>query len=548
MSQWIDNLRQAVFHHNPAGIVLYANHAAHEKLGFDAGQMRGIHVGDLVEAFTEEYYEYLIDKMRTHGHLRFEVVLSPKNSETIPAQLEAHRVETDAGEVFCCMVVPLAEDNHLIPLQERYEYLAQALSRRDDVMQAISEGAARYLEVNNVDASAPYLLGKVANAAGVCRAYVFFNRKIHPGQLAATQFLEWVGPESGLVETPQFTINYEGESLDRWPKVLGAGDILMARTRDLPDAEKEFFQSRHVKSAIFIPIFSERGWWGFMGFDDCLRERRWRSEKEALKIAAGLFGLAVDRQDAELRKQRHSAEITHHSRLSIMGEMASGMAHELNQPLTAISNFSEACLSLIDRDDQKPLLAETLSKTSHQAKRAAEIISRIRNFARKDETQTDHVQIESILRSALEYADLRITGQQTQIRVNFSAEPVMVNACVVQIEQVVLNLIINSLDALATDDAKENTLELSSEVVGDHVLVSVRDFGVGIAKDMVSVLYEPFESNKQEGLGMGLSISRTIVEAHQGKLWLDQSVEPGACFRFTLPISYESLGGNVGRK
>ena len=220
-----------------------------------------------------------------------------------------------------------------------------------------------------------------------------------------------------------------------------------------------------------------------------------------------------------------------------MGEMATGMAHELNQPLTAITNFCEASLSLLSQEDQKPLLAKTLRQTSHQAKRAAEIISRIRNFARKDQAQTEQADIAVILQNALEYAGLRLTGQQVHIELDLPDEAINVTVCVVQIEQVALNLILNALDALRSEGAVENRLQLSAERVRDHVLVTVRDFGPGVSHRMLPVLFDPFESNKPEGLGMGLSVSRSIMEAHQGRLWLDEGVVPGACFRFSLPAS-----------
>lgn len=533
---WLEQSPYGAFCHDSEGVLVFANQSIAQLLGYTLEEITKDHVSNLFQYFRQDYFQSSLAHVKDAKQVVMEAVLLKKNGESVVTRMHTHHVALDK-DYFCCTFRTHSDDGELYETQERYSSLARAVNRSDSIMQGISEGAARYLEVDDVENSALYLVTRVAQTAVVCRAYVFKNLQSDHTNLDAAQWLEYVAPGSGLAESKGLVVNYQALGLNNWVETLRNGEVVRVSIAKATEHEAAFLNQRGIKSCILLPVFVEREWWGFMGFDDCVSQRGWRNETNALSITAGLFGLAVEREQAEQAKEDHRNEIAHHSRLSMMGEMASGIAHELNQPLTAISNFNQAALAMLDKPDQKQLLAKTIGQAAHQAKRAAEILMRIRRFVRKTDTQTEIADINHIVQNALQYADAPLRRQQIEVVVSPSLLPATTHMCVVQIEQVVLNLVINALDAMEEGEAEINRLEIKIEIIDDYVLTSIRDFGQGISPSMESVLFEPFESSKRDGLGMGLSICKTIVEAHQGRLWLDKSVTSGACFKFSLPFA-----------
>lgn len=243
----------------------------------------------------------------------------------------------------------------------------------------------------------------------------------------------------------------------------------------------------------------------------------------------------TERQQAEARMQELQAELVHVSRLTAMGEMASALAHEINQPLSAIANYLKGSARLLARPDDVPAerLREALEKASDQALRAGDIIRRLRDFAARGETER---RVESLRRIVEEASALALVGAKEHgISVRFRYDPAvdLVLADRVQVQQVVLNLIRNGLDAM--EESPKKSLVISVEPDGpERARVSVADSGPGVTPEMESQLFTPFVTTKRNGMGVGLSISRTIIEAHGGRIWVDPTPGGGATFRFTL--------------
>jgi two-component system sensor kinase FixL len=247
----------------------------------------------------------------------------------------------------------------------------------------------------------------------------------------------------------------------------------------------------------------------------------------------------TERQQTEHRMQELQTELVHVSRLTALGEMASALAHEINQPLSAIANYLKGSVLLLDRA-AVPLdkVRDAVERASEEALRAGEIIRRLRNFVSRGETERAPESLSKLIEeaSALALVGAKQHGVHVAMTFDQSADRVVVDK--VQIQQVVLNLIRNAVDSMAGSDRRELKVSTRRDREG-RALVAVSDTGPGIGAEALERLFQPFFTTKQEGLGVGLSISRTIIEAHAGHLRARNLDGGGAQFEFTLPLADE---------
>ena len=243
----------------------------------------------------------------------------------------------------------------------------------------------------------------------------------------------------------------------------------------------------------------------------------------------------------EEQLQRHQAELAHVARLSTMGEMAAGLAHELNQPLQAVVNYARGSVRrLLRRNEKDEELLSALRQISEEANRAAEIIRRVRGFVHKRNPQAVKVSVNGLIEEVVLLSKAEIQQRHAAVVFDLASDLPAVVGDLIQIEQVMLNLVRNGLEAM--DEVPELTgdrrLWIKTERHGDgHVQVSVQDRGKGIAKNDLEKIFEPFFTTKPEGMGMGLAISRSIIQAHGGQLWAAANQDLGCTFHFTLPTA-----------
>jgi len=254
------------------------------------------------------------------------------------------------------------------------------------------------------------------------------------------------------------------------------------------------------------------------------------------RFFTGFIRDLTERQKTEARLQELQSELVHISRLTAMGEMASTLAHELNQPLSAISNYLKGSRNLLEgrSDENATTIRSALDKAADQAVRAGQIIRRLRDFVSRGETER---RAESVGKLVEEASALALVGVKDRgIRVQFQFDPSvdLVLADRVQIQQVLLNLIRNAMDAMETSEVRDLTIAIAP-TDKNFVRISVADTGSGVAPEVAKQLFQPFVTTKRHGMGVGLSISRTIVEAHGGQIWVEQNPLGGTIFRFTLP-------------
>jgi len=257
----------------------------------------------------------------------------------------------------------------------------------------------------------------------------------------------------------------------------------------------------------------------------------------------GIYVLTHDVTDilvAQDRIRQLQEELAHAGRLNTMGEMASGLAHEVNQPLAAIMSYADGALRRLNElPGRHEGLAEAIRRIVEQAQRAADVISRLRAFVARTSVQRARVDILELINEALRLLEVAVNSSETQVQVETVDGLSRPLADRIQIVQVLVSLIVNALEAMSAVPSDQRRLCLRVMPTKDGVQVNVSDAGCGIPSEVADYLFQPFHTTKPHGMGMGLAISRSIIESHGGRIWASAIPGQGATFHFTLPASAE---------
>ncbi len=254
----------------------------------------------------------------------------------------------------------------------------------------------------------------------------------------------------------------------------------------------------------------------------------------------GWMGSVLDiterKRARELARQQEE-KLAATARLVTVGEMASTIAHELNQPLSAIASYTTGCLNLLEGGEiARGELEDALRKTAHQTQRAGRIIRRVHDFVRKSEPTRTSVRVNAVVEEALGFADAEARKRRVRIHQRLAAGDPEIQADPLLLQQVVLNLLRNAMDAMAATPAERREIRVATEAGDANVTVSISDRGCGIGEEVRDQLFEPFFTTKSEGMGMGLNICRSILELHRGRVWAEPNPGGGAVFSFSLPV------------
>ncbi|TDU26493.1 two-component system sensor kinase FixL [Panacagrimonas perspica] len=265
-----------------------------------------------------------------------------------------------------------------------------------------------------------------------------------------------------------------------------------------------------------------------------------RDSSGTILAALALTRDITDRRNAEERAQRHLSDLARVARITSMGEMASGLAHELNQPLAAIVNYASAALRVMRTSPEKMASAiDSLEAITEEGQRAGQIIRNVRDLVSRTEPTKAPVDVNEIVRMMVLLAKPEAARHGVAIRMQLGAGTGVVHASKIELEQVVFNLLRNAVEAMGYPESIGQPAVIISTrrtPVGS-VEVEVEDCGPGIADDDIDQVFDPFFTTKVDGMGMGLSISRSIIEAHDGRLYVRPNADKGVTFGFTLPQS-----------
>jgi two-component system sensor kinase FixL len=253
------------------------------------------------------------------------------------------------------------------------------------------------------------------------------------------------------------------------------------------------------------------------------------------QVFTGFIRDLTERQENVRRMQEVHSELVHMSRLSEMGQMASALAHELNQPLTAMGTYLSAARQLLVSGNREK--AETmLTRASEQSQRAADIIRRQREFAKKGELERRREFLPKIIEEATALALVGAKGQGVKVKLRVDPSCPAVEIDKIQVQQVLVNLIRNAVEAMSQTSRRE--LVLAARTTGDgQVEIAISDTGPGLPEEIRARLFQPFLTTKEGGLGLGLSICRSIIDAHGGALEAEDNPDGGTTFRLTLPAA-----------
>ena len=326
-------------------------------------------------------------------------------------------------------------------------------------------------------------------------------------------------------------------------KLLGLSSQELIGKNDydfFPKSQAEFFTHKDrevLETGVEVNIPEEV-------IDTATLGKRWlRTRKVPILDDKGqpiyLLGISEDiteAKQAEEEMQLQQRELTHVMRLSTMGEMASGLAHELNQPLAALTSYCGTAATLVNSlPSPEPQLSEILERAEEQAHRASQIILHLRNFLSKGDDHKELLDLDKVIVEMIDFIKPELKNGHVKIEHNPSDCKVMANK--VQIEQVLVNLVLNSLESIkGSGNTTGNIIVRTRQLPNETIETTVTDNGPGINADMAERMFNPFQTNRSSGMGMGLAISRSIIEAHGGKLWADVQRTNGAQLGFNLPV------------
>lgn len=262
------------------------------------------------------------------------------------------------------------------------------------------------------------------------------------------------------------------------------------------------------------------------------------------RIIAARAGAEIERlqaeralRDSEARARQHLTELAHVSRLGSMGELASALAHEVNQPLTAIMTYCRTCLRMLEQGRlSESDLHKAMSNSLASAEHAREVVSKLRTFIRRGEMKPHPVPAAHLVRECRILLETEARHHHVRLSLVAPEDLPTVRVDSVLVQQVIFNLVRNGIEAINDSDNSRRELSVNVSAEGDKVVVCVSDTGMGVDEELRERLFDPFVSTRKQGLGIGLSLCRSVIDRHQGKVWIEDSEGPGATFCFSLPV------------
>ena len=393
--------------------------------------------------------------------------------------------------------------------------------------------------VDEIDKEIKEWLRKIVLALEVDRG-TFWERAASDGGFVGTYW--WARP--GVPGLPRKMLSVK---ISPWAtgEVLAGKTVVYSNPEELPKEEvklRQFLKTHGPKAQVMLPLQIGGIVLGALTFGKFRAPRYWSpSEMQRLRIVGQIIASALERKRAVLQSRKLQGELAVASRRSTMGELTASIAHELNQPLTAVLSSLGGLARLLSQGNLKPSLTSAAVRNAiEDTKRAGEIVRRLRSMFRGDETHKVAINISPLAKEIVNLVGSEAASREIILRIDDSPTVPRVIGDRLQIQQCLLNLLMNALDATAQTESgpREVTIRIAPEKIG-WIGVSVCDTGPGVDPSVANRMFESFVTTKTKGMGLGLLVTRSIVEGHGGRIWFTPNSGGGSTFTFTLPIAQE---------
>jgi len=521
----VETAPDAVISIDQRGAILFANPATVRIFGYDPTELIGKPLTLLMPEFLRKLHEkgfsrYLATGQRHINWQGTELTALRKSGQEFPVEISFGELSRDGHKVFTGFIRDISERKQAEELRAAH---ARQIAVRADVSVAFGKkgslktilGECSEAIVRHLDAA----LARIWTLSG--------DGKMLELQASAGMYTHLDGPHS-RIPMGQFKIGMIAQER----RAHLTNDVL----NDPRISNRAWAQKEGMASFAGYPLSVGDRTVGVLAMFS--RKPVTPETTETLASGADLIAQGIESKRAQEALQMTQAELARVSRLTTMGELAASIAHEVNQPLTAVTNNSNACLRLLAADKLTPeILGRALEEIVADGTRASAVVARIRGFIKKEPVEKNRLDMNDVIQEVLALADRELYENRVRLERQLTKALPLVLADRVQMQQVLLNLIMNGIEAMipVTDQPRALWVESRVDESGD-ILVAVRDsgHGLGSAADRV---FTPFFTTKANGMGMGLSISRSLIENHGGRLWAMPNSPFGAVFSFTLPVS-----------
>jgi len=521
----VETAPDAVISIDESGVILFANPASARIFGYDPTGLIGKPLTILMPEFLRKLHEkgfsrYLATGQRHINWQGTELTALRKNGQEFPVEISFGELSRDGHKVFTGFIRDISERKQAEELRAAH---ARQIAVRADVSMAFGK-----------EESLKTILGECSEAivrhldAAFARIWTLSDDgRMLELQASAGMYTHLDGPHSEI-PMGQFKIGMIAQ--ERKPHLTN--DVL----NDPRISNRAWAEKEGMASFAGYPLSVGDRTIGVMAMFS--RKQLTPDTTETLASGADLIAQGIERKRAQEALQITQAELARVSRLTTMGELAASIAHEVNQPLTAVTNNSNACLRLLAAGNLKPeVLQRALEEIVADGTRASSVVARIRGFIKKAPAEKNPLDINEVIQEVLVVAGRELLENRVLVDCQLSKALPLVLADRVQLQQVLLNLIMNGVEAMIaiTDQPHSLWVESGLDESGE-ILVAVRDSGAGLGSE-VDRVFTPFFTTKANGMGMGLSISQSLIENHGGRLWAKPNFPMGAVFSFTLPIN-----------
>ena len=513
---FVEHAADAFLLHDERGTVVDANRQACESLGYSRDELIGMDPSQ----FSVDLDSRLRRRIAAGEVVNFETRHRRKDGAVFPVEVRIRPIQQHGLPRFLSFVRDISERKRAEQHRLMQHTVAQALSEAETIDEATPKILQAVCERLDWDLGT---LWRIDGEAGVLRCAQIWRRpSIELPQFEAATHASTFGPGSGLPGRV-------------WSSRTPACIPDVAREPSFLRADDAARGGLHAAFAFPILVGGE-----VVGVIDFMSREVRAPDPDLLAVMASIgsqIGQFIERKRAERALEHAEAELAHVARVTTLGELAASIAHEVNQPLAGVVSNASACLRWLGRDVPNLEEArEAATRIVRDGKRAGEVIARVRSLTRKAPTSREQLDVNQTIRDVLALVGDEAKRTDTIIRTRFGADVAPVAGDRVQLQQVVLNLVKNGIEAMTAVTERTRELVITTRnVAPEQVQVTVEDSGIGLDPNAMDKVFEPFYTTKATGMGMGLSICRSIVKNHGGRIWATAKNSPGTMFHFALP-------------